>query len=39
MVSDESEKEAKAIKTLLTTRITIDHQEDKCDRLVLKHSP
>ena len=38
MVSDESEKEAKAIKALLATRITIDHQEDECDRLILKHS-
>ena len=26
MLSDESEKEAKAIKTLLTTSITIDHE-------------
>ena len=38
MASDESEKEAKAIKTLLATSITIDHGEDECDSLLLKHS-
>ena len=38
MASDESEKEAKAIKALLATSITIDHKEDECDRLLLKHS-
>ena len=38
MSSDESEKEAKAIKTPLATSITIDHEEDECDRLLLKHS-
>ena len=38
MTSDESEKEGKAIKTLLATSITVDQEEDECDRLLLKHS-
>ena len=38
ITSDESEKEAKAIKTLLANSIAIDYEEHECDRLLLKHS-
>lgn len=31
-------EEAKAIKTLLATRITVDHKKNKNDRLLLKHN-
>ena len=36
--SDEAEKEPKVIKTLFATSITSGHEEDECDRLLLKHS-
>ena len=32
MASDESEKEAEAVKTLLATSIIIDHEEDERNR-------
>ena len=38
MARDESEKETKTVKTLLATSINIDHEEDECDRLLLKHN-
>ena len=37
MASDESEKEAKVVKTLLATSIIIDHEEDERNRLLSKH--
>ena len=38
MARDESQKEAKAIKTPLGISITVDHKEDECDRLLLRRS-
>ena len=36
--SEESEKKAKAIKTVLATSIAIEHEEDEIYRLLLKYN-
>ena len=38
LANEISEKEAKAIKNLVTTSVTVNHEQDDCDRLLLKHS-